>query len=869
VIDVRRLLALGGALSALLFVTSTARGLDHRVPAPASLLGFEPCADYKLASYEDVAGYFRALAAAVPERMRLVDIGRTVEGRTELMAIITSAQNMRRLDRYKDISRWLALTRNRDRPLGEDQARAFALEGRVVVWIDFGLHSSEVAPAQTAPLLAYKVVTSESDELRAIRDNVILLLVPNMNPDGTTMVANWYMRHVGTAWEDRLPELWHPYAGHDNNRDWFMMTQPETRNATRQLYSEWFPRIVYDQHQSGPYPSRIWVPPFEEPTNPNILPLVMKGVDLVGAAIMQRLDREGKRGVLTHVGFDAWWNGGMRTVPYFHNMVGILTETAHPSATPTVNDPRTFPVQFANGRPTQTPSPDYPNPYLGGRWQMRQSCDYMVSASLAVLDVAARRRADWLYDGYRAGRDAMTANARETFLIPAAQWDAGSAARLVNTLRLGGVEVERALAPFTLGGVRYDEGTFLIRGAQPFEPYVKDLLTPQVYPDVRQYPGAPSKTPYDITGWTLSLQMGVTVDRVTEAVTPPIEHVSVAPVTGWRRPRTRGQLVLDPRANDSFIAVNRLLNRGAQVSRLATPLDLPGVRWPAGAFVVESQTDRAAMTEAIARSLDLRAVSVSRRLPSTQALKAPRIGIYHGWGGNIDEGWTRWVLEQFEFSYARVHDRVVRTGGLNAKFDVIVLPDATYRQMRDGLRHGTMPEAYTGGMTDRGVANLREFVERGGTLVALARAAELPLLAFGLPVRDVTTGQPTSLLSVPGAILNLTIDPTHPVGYGMPTSTAAFVSESPAFAVAEPMDRSGSSGVRVIGRYPPGRLLLSGWLQGESLLANRAAIVELPLGSGRVILLAVRTHHRGQAQGTFKLLFNSLYISVLSPARLG
>jgi hypothetical protein len=865
VIDVRRLLACGGALSAALVVTATAGGPDRSVPAPAQALGFEPCADYKLATYEAIAGYFRSLAAAAPDRMRLVDIGRTVEGRAELMAVITSEENLRRLERYKDISRSLALTRHRGRPVVEEQARALAAEGRVVVWIDFGLHSSEVADAQAAPLLAHKVVASESDELRAIRDNVILLLVPNMNPDGTTMVANWYMRHVGTPWEDRLPELWHTYAGHDNNRDWFMMTQPETRNATRQLYVEWFPRIVYDQHQAGPYPSRIFVPPFEEPTNPNIPALVMKGVDLVGAAIMQRLDREGKRGVLTRVGFDSWWNGGMRTVPYFHNMVGILTETAHPSATPTVNDPQTFPRQFPTGRSTETPSPDYPNPYLGGRWQMRQSCDYIVSSSLAVLDVAARRRADWLYDAYRAGRDTMMANARETFLIPADQWDVGSAARLVNTLRLGGVEIERALAPFAVGGSRYDTGTFVVRGAQPFAPYVRDLLTAQAYPDVRLYAGGPSKTPYDITGWTLPLQMGVKVDRVTEPVTARTAQVRVAPVSQWRPPRTPGQVALDPRANDSFIAVNRLLRLGGQVSRLATSLELPGVRWPAGAFVVE----RASVTEPIGRSLDLSAASVSLRLPAMLIQRAPRIGVYHAWGGNIDEGWTRWVLEQFEFPYVRVHDQAVRSGALNDKFDVIVLPDATYRQMREGFRPGTMPEAYAGGMTERGVANLREFVQQGGTLVALARAAELPVLAFGLPVRDVTAGQPTSLLSVPGAILNLTVDPSHPVGFGMPASTAAFVSESPAFAVAEPSDRSASSGVRVIGRYPSNRLLLSGWLQGEGVLANRAVVLEFPLGSGRVILLAVRTQHRGQAQTTFKLLFNSLYISVLGPSRLG
>lgn len=866
--NLKPLLASAGVGAALLIGSPVARGLAAPVPAPEVVLGFEPCSDYKLATYEAIEGYFRALASAAPERVRLVDIGRTVEGRTELLAVITSEKNMRRIERYKQISRSLALTHDRGRPLGEDQAHALAREGRAVVWIDFGLHSSEVAHAQTAPLVAYKVVTDESDEVRAIRDNVVFLLAPNLNPDGTTMVSDWYMRNVGTAWESRLPELWHTYAGHDDNRDWFMMTQPETRNAARQLYTEWLPQIVYDQHQSGPYPSRIFVPPFDEPTNPNIQPLVMRGVSRVGEAIMRRLEREGKRGALTRVGFDAWWNGGMRTTPYFHNMVGILTETAHPSATPTVIDPSTFPRQFANGRPTGTPSPDYPNPYLGGRWRMRHSCDYMLSASLAVLDIAARRRSLWLYGSYQMGRHAVTANRDERFLIPATQWDGGTAVKLVNILRLGGVEVERATTAFKAGDSSYDAGSFVIRGAQAFEPYVKDLLMPQVYPDVREYPGGPIKQPYDITGWTLSLQMGVKVDRITTPIDVRTEPVDVAKVPESKLPRAPWRVAaLDPRANDSFIAVNRLLKAGVAVFRMPGVLETPEAQWPAGAFVVEPRRDAPKSVEAIARSLGLDLVSLETRPSLAVPMRAPRVGVYHAWGGNSDEGWTRWVLEQFEFPYTRLHDAAVRAGQLLETLDVIVLPDATYRQMRDGLRLGSMPEPYTGGMTDRGVAHLRAFVEQGGTLVALGAAVELPLQAFGLPVQDVTVGLPLTDLKVPGSILSLGVDPSHPVGYGLPADTAAFVSDSPAFALPPPGAHPAAGPVRVAW-YQARRPLLSGWMQGEHLLANRAAVVDLPLGRGRVVLLGVRTQHRGQPHGTFKLLFNSLYISALGPAWL-
>ena len=502
-----RSFALAAAIAAATVALPSAQ---RDVPTPQSVLGWEPCADYKLATYEEIEDYFRKLAAAAPGRMKLVDMGKTSEGRTQVLGVISSEDNIRQLGKYKDIARTLALAHAGDRPLTDDQARALARDGKAVVWIDFGLHSTEVAHGQTAPLMAFKAVTEESEEMKRIRDNVIFLLVANMNPDGTTMVASWYRENLGKPWESRLPELWHKYVGHDDNRDWYMMNQVETRNSARQLYTEWFPQIIYNQHQTGPFPSRIFVPPFDDPMNPNIPPLVIRGVNLVGDAMTRRLDQEGKRGAVSRMGFDTWWNGGMRTAPYYHNMIGILTETSHASATPATYDPKTFPKYFAGTTvPTLEPTTYYPSPYLGGEWHLRDSCNIMVTTSMAALDVAAKRREEWLYDIYQMGRDAIRANARETFIVGADQWDPGTAVKLVNVLRLGGIEVERATAPFSAGGTQYAAGSFLIRGAQPFEPYARDLLTPQIYPDMRFYPGGPPKRPYDITGWTLSYQMGV------------------------------------------------------------------------------------------------------------------------------------------------------------------------------------------------------------------------------------------------------------------------------------------------------------------------------------------------------------------------
>jgi len=854
------LFAMAQALAgvALLSAQSTA-------PTPRSVIGWEPCADYKLATYEQIEDYFRKLAAAAPGRMKLVEMGRTTEGRTQVMGIISSEQNLRQLDKYKQISRKLALARDGDRRLSDEDARALARDGKAVVWIDFGLHSTEVAHGQTAPLMLFKAVTDDSDEMRFIRDHVIFLLVANMNPDGTTMVANWYREHLGKPWEDRPPELWHKYVGHDDNRDWFMMNQLETRNSARQLYAEWFPQIIYNQHQTGPFPSRIFVPPFDDPMNPNIPPLVMRGVNLVGDAMTRRLDQEGKRGAISRVGFDTWWNGGMRTAPYFHNMIGILTETSHASATPARHDPATFPKTFANGAPTLEPTTYYPSPYLGGEWHLRDSCDYMVTTSMAVLDIAARRREEWLYDIYQMGRDAIRNNANETFIVSATQWDPGTAIKMINVLRLGGVEIERASTAFSVGDKQYPADSYVIRGAQPFAPYVKDLLTPQNYPDMRLYPGGPPKRPYDITGWTLNSQMGVTVDRVAEAVGVATTRIDVAPMPRGSVAYARsGVFAIDPRANDSFVAVNRLLRANEVVARTSSPLVVDGVEWPPGAFVVLVGNGTATRLGDIATSLGLKigAIDPTRALPMKveefvrSRLKSPRVGLYHGWGGNMDEGWTRWILEQFEFPYTSLFDRDLRAGNLHAWFDVILLPDATYEQMLNGEPAGTMPDAYTGGMTARGVSNLLEFVRSGGTLVAMDRAAELPLAAFGLPVenvKNVAASGRESDFYVPGSIIRVRVDQSNPIAYGMPPEAAAFFINSPVFEVGLPSDRT-----RVVAEYPTRDLLMSGWLLGERTLAGRAAVVDASIDLGRVVLLGFRTQHRGQSHGTFKLLFNSL-----------
>jgi hypothetical protein len=870
----RRLLATAAAAGAVSAVwLPLAPRAQTAVPTPATVIGWEPCADYKLATYEQIADYFRRLDAAT-DRMETFDIGKTAEGRTQIVAIISSEANMKQLARWKEISRRLALARN----LTDDRARSLATEGKAIVWIDFGLHSNEVAHAQAAPLVAWKAVTDESAEMKLIRDEVVFILVPNMNPDGTTIVSSWYMKNVGTAFENSpTPTLYHKYVGHDNNRDWFMFNMPETRNIARQLYQEWFPQIVYNQHQTGPFPARIFIPPFDDPMNPNIPPLVMRGINEVGAAMARRFSREGKAGVVSRIQYDTWWNGGMRSAPYFHNMVGILTEAQHSSATPATYDPKRFPRTFANGESTLEPSTFYPHPWRGGEWHLRDTCEYMVTGSMAVLDIGAKRRQEWLYDIYQMGRDSIRAGADETYLIAPDQWDPNAATKLVNVLRWGGVEVQRATAPLTAGGRSFPAGTFIIPGAQPFRPHLTDLLNPQVYPDRRLYPGGPPERPYDITGWTLPYQMGVRVEKLNEAVVATAEPVSTATLPAGRIEGAGTAYVLDPRSNETFIAVNRLLGAGATIHRALTSLTAGTVELPPGAFIVSGHPDRRRL-EHDARDLGLVVRTIPRLAPGeVLELARPRLGLYQAWGGNMDEGWTRWLFEAFEFPYATVRDADIRAGRLRKTLDVIVLPDATYDDMLSGLGPGTMPADYTGGMTARGIANLYDFVAEGGTLVTLGRASQLPITGFGLPIRDVTAGQDAAEFYVPGTIVNVTVDPSHPIAHGMPGDAAAFFIHSPAF---QPVDTRNwfelwqgrearpPSQVRIVARYPARDLLKSGWLLGESVLRNRAAIVEAQVEKGRVVLIGFRPQHRGQTHGTFRLLFNAVLLGAAEKTKI-
>lgn len=858
-------------LSLLIWTSLSAAGAQPaHIPHPQEVFGFPPGADHQLAGYEPMREYYRRLDES-SERIQVIEIGPTAEGRQMILAVISSESNMERLRQLREISEKLARAR-----VEPQEARRLAGEGKAVVWIDGGLHATEVAHAQHSPLLAYRVVTEESPEMAFIRDNVILLQVPVMNPDGLDLVVNWYQKHLGTPFETSpLPELYQKYSGHDNNRDWYMITQPETRNVSRILYEQWYPQIVYNHHQSPPFPARIFVPPFAEPMNPKIPPLVIRSVDLVGSAISARLEAEGKTGVISRIQYTTWWNGGMRTAPYFHNMVGILTETAlHRYATPRQYEESRLPKHFRGGLPTLEASADYPNPWRGGWWRLQDAVDYMMTASLAVLDIAARHREQWLQNIYRMGRSAIEKGRNEApfaYLVSMDQHDPSAAVELLSALRRGGIDIYQARREFVVEGKRYSEGTFVVYTAQPFRPYILDLMEPQNYPDRRQYPGGPPLRPYDISGWTLPLQMGVQVDRAAKSFIAPVRAAGTIQTPEPPRPQEAELYLIDRRWNSSYRLVNDLLSREQIVRISTTEIHQPDKVFPPGAFLVV-RPDRSVLAD----------LSLRHRTPvyplnglqvESSPLHLPRLGLYKSWVANSDEGWARWVLEQYAFPYETIVDADVRAGDLGDRWDVIILPSQPVGRMMSGHAPGSIPPEYAGGLGIEGLLQLKRFVESGGLLIALDQAAELPIDFFNFPVRNILKDTPEADFFCPGSLLRLEVDVRHPLGFGMPKQAAAFFVNSLAFDLSDedstqtPGDEGPveEAGVRNVATYGREDLLLSGWILGEEKIQGKAAVTEAKLGQGQVVLVGFRPHFRGQPHGTFKLLFNAIYLGGMKP----
>jgi hypothetical protein len=884
-----RFLRVALALALLLLLTGSYLPTQSQsvsaITPPSAEFGANIGDDYFLATYSQLEAYWKKLAQE-SDRLRLVDIGRTEEGRTQWMAIVSSPENLRKLDEYKDISRRLSLAEG----LNDSEARALAERGKAVVWIDGGLHANEVLGAQQLIETVYQLTSRNDEETRRFLNDVIVLAV-HANPDGHELVAKWYMRERDPLRRSLsgLPRPYQKYIGHDNNRDFYMSTQAETINMNRVLYKEWFPQIVYDHHQTGPAGTVMFAPPFRDPFNYFLDPLIPVSIDLVGAAMHSRFAAEGKAGVTMRTGsnYSTWWNGGLRTTAYFHNQIGLLTET--------IGSPTPTEIPFVPER--QLPSADLPLPIAPQRWNFRKSIDYSVTANRAVIDVASRNREALLFGIYRMGKNSIERGNRDSwtispralasgrgnferqfrdparrdaraYVLPSDQPDFLTAGKFIDALLKTGITVHRATAPFTAGDKSYPAGSFVVKTAQAFRPHILDMFEPQDYPDDIPYPGGPPTPPYDSAGWTLAFQMGVKFDRILDALEGPFERIeTVTPPPGRiMGPAAAAGFILSHHQNDAFTAVGRLLAAGQDVF---WPRDrsLGGAPGGTGAMYVPERADTRAVLEKIASDLGLTFTGVAAP-PAGPAMKLRpvRIALWDRYGGSTSSGWTRWLLERYGFQFDVVYAQAIDAGQLKGRYDVLILTDDARLDARDGSDGVSerVPQEYrhtTGSLsTSRSLPQLKQFIEEGGTVVAVGRSTSIAE-ALGLPVSNALVegkGDSTRPLRpeqyyIPGSVLRMSVDNSTPLGYGFEPQVDVFFDNSPAFRLGQ----SNSPGR--VAWFSSARPLRSGWAWGQQYLENSVAVVDARLGRGRVLLFGPEINFRAQSHGTFKFLFNAIY----------
>ncbi|HKG61069.1 MAG TPA: M14 family metallopeptidase [Pyrinomonadaceae bacterium] len=801
----------------ILFLSITSAAQTATIPSPKSVLGFTPGDERTIAGWSQITDYFERLDRA-SDRVLVQTLGQSTLKRPLIVAFISARENILALPKYKEIQQQLADPRKITQNLQHERLLA---NGKVVVAISCSIHSTEIVASQMSMQLAYEFATAQDANTREVLQNTILLLIPSPNPDGIDIVANWYRKTLNTPYEGKEPpELYHHYAGHDDNRDWFMLNLKETQLITRLLWHDWFPQIVYDVHQQGSNGSRFFIPPFYDPPNPNISPLLLRQVGLIGHKVAADLQAAGFKGVLTNALYDTWWHGGFRTAPYFHNSIGILSEAASarlmsPAIVTTEQLARSSTRGMRNATESTT---NFPDPWPAGQWRPRDIMAMEMISARSILEMAAKFRVEYLRNFYELGRANIEGNKvdPQAYLVPAGQGRDEAVAKLIGSLVDQGVEVfrldrelhmilatpilrrtnpvaeklgsYRRLASLTssqMGEVPL--GSYIIFLAQPQRTNVLALFEPQIYPNRLTGQGE-AERPYDVAGWTLPLQMGV------EA---PV-------VMAIKEPAGERKLTLLKDSNEVRADLALALKKGDE-SPIKNPLKQP-----------------------------------------------VRVGIYKGWTSNMDEGWTRYIFDTFNVPYTSVRDADMRQGALSSKFDALIFTSQAATQIVNGNAAGTLPAEYTGGITEAGVKNLKEFVNNGGMLICFDNACDMAIKEFKLPLKNTLEGVRSSEFYCPGSIVALDVDNKYPIASTLPSSVPAYFINSSAYTAAA------DANVRVIARYAKDNVLLSGWLLGEDKLSGQIALAEVSVGKGRIVLFGFRPQHRGQAWATLPFIWNAL-----------
>lgn len=836
---------------------------NEGVPSPKEIIGFSIGDDYKLASYSEAVNYFRVLEKT-SNRVKIYSAGKTSYGNDMIYLVITAKENREKIDEYAEISKKLTLAEG-----SEEEARKLAKLGKVIVYIDGGLHADECAPAQHIIQLSYLLASSESEDIKFILDNaIVLLFLPNS--DGMEMIANWYRKNVGTPFEiSPMPWLYNKYVGHDNNRDFIMAHQIETYNILKLINQKWYPEIVYNHHQTAPFPARIWIPPNSEPTNPNVHSLIVRWQNLIGSYMGAVFDSEGKEGSISRFLFDTWYPGYLTQVMDSHNIISILTETAlYSYATPHFYTVKDFPEDYKEF----ILSAFYPKPWKGGWWRLKDAVEYCQTASLAVLQIAAKNKTELLYNKYKMAKDTIDRFSKEpiyAYIIPENQYDKGALYELFDILQLQGIEIRKSLQAFKVDGVDYPAGTYIIFLSQPFGLFIKNIFEIQKYPDLRKYPvlwqsivepkkinGSPIRS-YDVSGWTIPLQMGIKVTEAYSTIETSTKLLSTIdkPKTSYIGKGNFG-LIIERRYNNSYIAVNRLVKKGSKVSYLTNKTKLGNYEIEKGAFQITDINLSARELSKLLDDLSLIIYKIDKPIKDIKAIRInyPRIGVYKSWVENIDEGWTRWLLDKYEFPNTSVYNADIKAGELNMRYDVIILPPDDVDTMLNGYKVGMVAPDYVGGIDEIGIDSLKRFINEGGKIIALDQASDFAIEKLFVPAINILKHKSAEEFECAGSLLKINFNIWHPITFGMSEKGVILFDDSPAFIISP----SGEASARSIAYYPDENLLLSGYINGEEVIKNKSAIIEASMGKGKVILIGFSVNHRGQSRVNFKLLFNAI-----------
>ncbi len=871
--------------------------LAQTVPTPEQFFGFTIGADGELARYPKILDYFTQLSKQT-DRVKFEVIGKTTMGNDYALLRISSPQNLAKFDRLVEINRRLADPRG----LSDADAQKLAAEGKPFYLVYATIHSTEVSNGQAILYIVHRLATENSPFIREILDNSVILMIPSQNPDGQHLVIDHWYKTKGTNNARVYPDLYHKYVGHDDNRDWFMFTQKETRMNIELVQNRFKPIISHDMHQQGPQGSRIFVPPFTDPFDVNIHPLLALGQATVGQAMASALIGEGKEGVAWLEGYDMWTPA--RQYMVYHGQPRILTEIASSGgglADPFVNPQKGKPLGPQESRW------NFPVPYSKDTWTLGQQVDYGVTAALAGMSHVAKYGREWLYNFYRVHRDwASYDKGPFAFVVPATQRDQFAAYEMLEILEFADVEIHRATAAFSANGKQYPAGSYVIKTAQPYGAFAKTMLEKQIYPDLRLFPGGPPEPPYDVTGHTLWMLMGVTVDPVEKAFDAPLELVkAVKPIATPAPSRPNAAYLIGPESYGVFKLVAELQKASVPVFRASAAFD----GHAPGTFVIPSTAASQPIVEKAAASLGL-VVKGADQMPAVDGFKlkaGTKVGLWKG-AGNMPGGWLLWLLEQYGINHEIVKSQDF-AGDLNQKYDVILLPSGTSKaRIVSGLdpkRNEAAEWSWAYGVGEAGWAKLKTFVQNGGTLLAIGSSVETAKDLLDLPIEkalpeapprfgpgaargegNVTAGtvdralrdafssparlmqtlrdrvaDPTSLFYCPGSLLQNEFDTTNPVAWGMPAAWPVFFETDQAYRLRPGFGIE----TRVVSRYPREQILQSGWLLGEEYLKDQANVLSFRVGRGFVVTYGSQVDFRTQPRATFRLIFNALFHGPSTP----